>query len=72
LLVKIVLASGAMAGFLYWFGGTLPEWLAASTAERALWLAWLVAGGGALYFVVLWACGVRLLQFKVHSPLAAR
>jgi putative peptidoglycan lipid II flippase len=72
LLVKIGVASGAMAGFLYWFGGALPEWLAASTAERALWLAWLVAGGGAVYFGVLWLCGVRLLQFKVHSPLAAR
>jgi putative peptidoglycan lipid II flippase len=72
LLVKIGVASAAMAGFLFWFGGTLSEWLAASTAERALWLAGLVGGGGAVYFGVLWACGVRLLQFKVHSPRAAR
>jgi putative peptidoglycan lipid II flippase len=72
LLVKILIASGAMAAFLLWFSGTLDAWLQASSADRALWLAALVVGGGLVYFAVLWAFGVRIHQFKVHAVLAAR
>lgn len=71
LLAKIVIASAAMAAFLIWFSGQLSEWLQASTLDRAIWLAGLVAGGGAVYFVVLFGLGVRLHQFKVQAALAA-
>jgi putative peptidoglycan lipid II flippase len=67
LMVKIIAASAAMAGFLWWFSGTLREWLDASTWERAVWLFGLVAGGGAIYFGVLWLLGVRHLMFKVQA-----
>jgi len=72
LLLKILAASAAMAVFLLWFGGALEEWLDASTMDRVLWLAGLVAGGAAVYFAVLWVLGVRILQFKVQSALVAR
>ncbi len=72
LLVKIAVASAAMAAFLVWFSGTLHTWLEASTSERAIWLGMLVIGGGAIYFAVLLALGVRWHQFKVQTAVAAR
>ena len=71
-MVKIAVASVAMGAFLVWFAGTLDAWLQASSSERAVWLAVLVTGGGAIYFAVLLALGVRLHQFKVQTALAAR
>jgi putative peptidoglycan lipid II flippase len=70
LLIKILIASVAMAAFLIWFSGTLEQWLQASTTYRAVWLSGLVAGGGLIYFVVLLALGVRVRQFRVQSALA--
>ncbi len=67
LLMKIAAASVAMAAFLWWFGGSLSEWLDATTSQRVIWLCGLVAGGGATYFGVLWLLGVRPLQFKVQA-----
>jgi putative peptidoglycan lipid II flippase len=69
LIVKIVLASAVMGAFLVWFGGTLAQWLNASTAERALHLAGLVVGGGTLYFALLWLMGVRVQQLLMRSSL---
>jgi putative peptidoglycan lipid II flippase len=71
LLIKIAVASVAMAAFLVWFAGDLDPWLQASTIERAAWLAVLVGGGGAIYFAVLLAFGVRPHQFKVRTARAA-
>jgi len=67
LLMKIAAASLAMAAFLWWFGGSLSEWLDATTSQRVIWLCGLVAGGGVTYFGVLWLLGVRPLQFKVQA-----
>jgi putative peptidoglycan lipid II flippase len=67
LLGKIVGASVAMAAFLWWFGGSVAQWLEASTLDRVVWLCGLVGGGGVIYFGLLWLLGIRLLQFKVHS-----
>ncbi len=72
LLAKIVTASAAMAGFLIWFSGSLDQWLQTPALDRAVWLAGLVVGGGAIYFAVLFGLGVRLHQFKVQAALAAR
>lgn len=66
LMVKIVLASVGMAAFLYWFGGEVSAWLAASAVHRVTWLSWIVAGGAAVYFVTLWLMGVRVGQFRVR------
>jgi len=73
LLMQITAASVAMAAFLWWFGGDVATWLAAGTTRRLTWLTALVAGGGAVYFAVLWLTGVRLREFRVQAaPSAAR
>jgi len=72
LLVQIVVASAAMAVFLYWFGGDVAEWLAASTTRRFVWLAGVVCGGAAVYFAVLGLMGVRPGQFRVRAAVAAK
>ncbi len=60
-----------MALFLVWFAGTLELWLNASTIERVIRLSGLVVGGGAVYFAVLFALGVRPHQFKVQTVVKA-
>ena len=65
LLVQIVVASALMAAFLVWFGGDVQAWLAASTMHRVSWLAAIVTGGAAVYFVALLAMGVRPGQFRL-------
>jgi putative peptidoglycan lipid II flippase len=68
LLIRIVVASGVMAVFLWWFGGDVSAWLAASQLWRAAWLAGLVGGGIVIYFAVLWVMGVRAGQFRLQPP----
>jgi putative peptidoglycan lipid II flippase len=70
-LAKVAIASSAMALFLVWFAGTLELWLNASTIERVIRLSGLVVGGGAVYFAVLFALGVRPHQFKVQTVVKA-
>ena len=70
LLLRIVLASAAMAAVLWWFGSDVQEWLRTATLVRIGWLAALVAGGGAVYFAVLWLLGVRPSQFRLRPPSA--
>jgi len=72
LLVQIVVASAMMAAFLYWFGGDVAAWLAASTTRRFVWLMGVVCGGAAVYFVVLGLMGVRPGQFRMRAAAAAK
>jgi putative peptidoglycan lipid II flippase len=65
LLIQIVVASALMAAFLVWFGGDVQSWLAASTMHRVGWLAAIVTGGAAVYFVALLVMGVRPGQFRL-------
>ncbi len=67
LLIQIVVAAALMAGFLFWFGGDVEAWLAASTIHRVSWLAAIVIGGAAVYFVALLVMGVRPGQFKLQA-----
>jgi putative peptidoglycan lipid II flippase len=71
LMVQILVASTAMAVFLFWFGGDVATWLAAPTTRRVVWLTAVVCGGAAVYFVALWLMGVRAGQFRVRAPVAA-
>lgn len=71
LLIQIVIASALMAIFLVMFGGSVAEWLAASTVHRLIWISGLVAGGGAIYFASLWLMGVRVHQFRVRTAVGA-
>ena len=71
LLVQVVAASAVMACFLFWFGGDVAAWIAASTTRSLLWLAAMVGGGGCVYFAALWLMGVRPGQFRMRAPAAA-
>ncbi|MCW5606016.1 MAG: lipid II flippase MurJ, partial [Burkholderiales bacterium] len=60
---RLVLAVLAMAAALWTAMDVAAAWLAADAATRAARLAWLVALGAVVYFVVLWLFGFRLHQF---------
>ncbi len=64
LILRGVFACGVMAGLLLWGTGDLEAWLAMGTWER-IWrlTAWICAGGAA-YFAVLFALGVRMRHFR--------
>ncbi len=68
LLIRIVIASTLMAAFLWWFGGDIATWLVTPKLERVVWLAGLVIGGIAVYFMALWVMGVRARQFRMQPP----
>ena len=68
LVVRILIASAAMAALLVWLGGDVATWLAAPTIKRVVWLGSLVAGGVAVYFGVLWLLGVRPREFRLQPP----
>jgi putative peptidoglycan lipid II flippase len=66
-LLKVTVASGLMAAFLWWFGGDVAQWLATSTSRRIAWLAAIVGGGAAVYFLGLAAMGIRPRQFRLNA-----
>jgi putative peptidoglycan lipid II flippase len=68
LLVRIVIATAAMAALLAWLGGDLAFWLASHTAVRVMRLSGLIAAGIVVYFGVLWLLGVRANQFRLQPP----
>jgi putative peptidoglycan lipid II flippase len=64
LLPRIVLATAAMAAFLWWISGDWSGWLSQPAPERALRLALAVAGGAGVYFGTLWLAGARPRDLK--------
>lgn len=66
--LRVLGAVLAMAGFLYWIGGTVDAWLARGGWERVGWIALCVAGGAGIYFLVLAMLGARPSQFRVRVP----
>jgi putative peptidoglycan lipid II flippase len=68
LVLKIIVASAAMGALLLTLQGDLTSWLSVTVAKRLIWLAGLVAGGGAVYFATLWILGVRTSQFRLQPP----
>ncbi len=63
LLLQVVAASALLAIFLIWASRHF-DWIAlrAHEAQRAGWLAVLLAGAAVLYFGALWAAGLKLRQ----------
>jgi putative peptidoglycan lipid II flippase len=59
LAVQVVAANAAMALFLWWSAGAWSAWPEWHFTERLWRLAACVLGGGAVYFAILWACGLR-------------
>jgi putative peptidoglycan lipid II flippase len=62
--LQVVAATALLAVFLLW-GADSFDWvrLRAHRLERVGLMAAMMAGSGALYFVALWAAGLKLRQF---------
>ncbi len=65
--LQVFAASALLAVFLLW-GADSFQWIAlrAQRWERIGLMAGMLAGAAALYFVALWAAGVKLRQFLTH------
>jgi putative peptidoglycan lipid II flippase len=64
---RVLAANAGMAAFLWWASGDWSAWPAMAAGERALRTAACVAGGGAVYFALLWAAGLRPADFRSGS-----
>jgi putative peptidoglycan lipid II flippase len=62
--LQVFAATALLAVFLMWGAGSFP-WLAwrAEPLQRALAMAGMLAGSAVIYFLALWAAGVKLRQF---------
>lgn len=67
LVPKVAVASAALAVAAVWLSPDPGHWSGESAAGRAALLAALVGGGMALYFLVLFALGVRVSQFSLRE-----
>jgi putative peptidoglycan lipid II flippase len=67
LFIRVIVASGAMAGLLIWGAGNLTEWMQWGLWRRAEHLVlWVVAGCG-VYFVMLLLMGVKVRDLMGRS-----
>ena len=64
LLLRVGLASAALAALLVWLGGDLDSWLAARPVARALRLGGCILAGGVGYLAVLALVGLRPGQLR--------
>ncbi|MEH6576680.1 MAG: murein biosynthesis integral membrane protein MurJ [Amphritea sp.] len=64
MLLRIVLANGAMVAFLVWLTGSSEIWLAYDLWQRVMQMAILVCGGVAVYLVVLVLAGLRMKDLR--------
>ena len=62
LLLRIAVASAAMAALLLWLSAQPGAWVELTTGARVGWLGANVIGGALCYFAVLFASGFRLPQ----------
>lgn len=66
-LIRVAAAVAAMAVCLEFLDRPLEWWLPASSMERSVWLATVVAAGASAYFVVLLIVGIRPSQLRHRS-----
>ena len=66
MLLRVILANGAMVAVLTILGRSVSWWLDAVLAERVAWLALSVAAGAGIYFVALVVLGLRPAQFRMR------
>lgn len=64
---RLCLASLAMSAMLVWLDRSLADWLAWGWRDRVLWLTLQVVSGITTYFVVLFACGVRVRHLRSRA-----
>lgn len=62
--VQLLLANGAMLGFILFNQGVLADWVGFSLSQRALSLSVLCVGGVLIYFAVLVLAGIRPRHLK--------
>jgi len=63
-LFRVLPATLAMAGALWWLSPDTGRWLDAALVQRVQWITTAVLGGGALYLLVLLAVGERPADLK--------
>lgn len=63
-LLQVVAATALLAVFLMW-GAASISWLGlgAQPSQRIGWMALMLSASAAIYFIALWASGVKLRQF---------
>ena len=66
LLLRVVLANGAMIAVLMQLYRTTAWWIAASLSQRVAWLAVSVVAGAGVYFVALLVLGLRPSQLRMR------
>lgn len=64
-LLKVCVASFGMWLLLQWGSGDITVWLAMSTWQRAAGLMGWVGIGSSMYFVALWAMGLRIQSMRL-------
>ncbi len=64
---QLVGASVMMVALLLWLNPADEYWLSADVWKKIFWMALLCFGGGAVYFVSLFASGVRIRQFRMRD-----
>lgn len=62
--LRLLLANLAMSVVVLLLAGSLQEWIAVPVKLRALRVTELVAAAAAVYFLMLWATGMRLQHFR--------
>ncbi len=60
--LRILIANGAMAAFLWWGSDGLLQWVGWQAMERVWHLAGLIIGAGAIYLITLLLLGIRPRQ----------
>lgn len=68
LLFACLCANLSMAGIIFALQGNLNKWIIWHAWERVLHLAYLIAGGIFVYFLVLFILGIRKHDFIMREP----
>jgi putative peptidoglycan lipid II flippase len=66
LVLQVIAANGVMWIALSWIERPLDWWLASGAMDRVAWLSLSVAAGGAAYFIVLFALGLRTASLGIR------
>jgi putative peptidoglycan lipid II flippase len=66
LLLRVILANGAMIATLMQLHKAATWWLAAALSQRVVWLGVSVIAGAGIYFIMLLVLGLRPSQLRLR------